>query len=172
MHSTSTGWIKEREKDSYQLTKEILEDFKDWVENKSGWKVIRDIDSQKREINIQTQIHLSAQIYKKYHNFDISREANAGRGPVDFKLSIGKDVTVVEVKLSSNPQYLHGFEIQIEEYAKAENTDKKVYALIDMGHPAKVTKIKNKYLEMKKNGKNPPYLIIIDAQEKKSASKA
>ena len=51
---------------------------------------------------------------------DISPEPNSGRGPVDFKISRGEDKTVIEIKLTSNNDCLHGFEVQIEEYAKSE----------------------------------------------------
>jgi hypothetical protein len=172
MRANASGRALGHEKNSYQLCKEIMEKFKDWVENKGGWKLINEAASRKKESSIQAQIQLLGQFYKDYFNLDISREANAGRGPVDFKMSKGKDITVVEVKLSSNPQYLHGFVTQIEEYAKAENTDNKIYVLIDMGHPQKIEKIRRTYDEMKKNGEKPSDLIIIDAQQKASASRA
>ena len=57
---------------------------------------------------------------------------NEGRGPVDFKVSRGNDKTIIEVKLSSNSQYLHGYEVQIEEYGKAERTNQMIYVLIDL----------------------------------------
>ena len=60
---------------------------------------------------------------------------------MDFKISRGQDITIVEVKLTTNDQYLHGFEVQIEEYGKAEQTDKLVYVLVDLGHPRKVQKV-------------------------------
>ena len=44
------------------------------------------------------------------------------------------------MKLSSNSQYLHGYEVQVEEYGKAENTDKLVYVLVDVGNPLKLKK--------------------------------
>ena len=71
----------------------------------------------------------------------MSCEPDEGRGPVDFKISRGQDITIVEVKLTSNDQYLHGFEVQIEEYGKAEQTDNLVYVLVDLGHPRKVQKV-------------------------------
>ena len=64
-----------------------------------------------------------------------------GRDPVDFKISREQDITIIEVKLTTNDQYLHGFEVQIEEYGKAEQTDKLVYVLVDLGHPRKVQKV-------------------------------
>ena len=62
-----------------------------------------------------------------------------GEAPVDFKISRGQDITIVEVKLTSNDQYLHGFEVQIEEYGKAEQTDNLVYVLVDLGTSKKGT---------------------------------
>ena len=45
-------------------------------------------------------------------------EANEGPGPVDLRMSRGNDKTVVETKLSSNADYIHGYEEQIEKYQK------------------------------------------------------
>ena len=47
-------------------------------------------------------------------------EANEGPGPVDLRMSRGNNKTVVEIKLSSNADYIHGYEEQIEQYVKAE----------------------------------------------------
>ena len=55
------------------------------------------------------------------YNYDFSPECNKGRGPADFKISLGNnDKCIIEAKLLSNDQYLHGIETQIIEYAKAE----------------------------------------------------
>jgi hypothetical protein len=53
-------------------------------------------------------IDLIGMSYRKANNLDISCEPDEGRGPVDFKLSRGQDITVIEVKLSTNKQYLLG----------------------------------------------------------------
>ena len=99
-------------------------------------------------------------------------EADEGRGPVDFKVSMGGDKTIIEVKLTTNTQYLHGYEIQIEEYGKAEQTEKMIYVLIDLGHPGKVKKVQELHDMKYNNGEDPPKLIIIDATERQSASRA
>lgn len=72
--------------------------------------------------------------YISANDLDISFEPDAGRGPVDFKVSRGGDKTIVEVKLSTNTQYLHGYEEQVEEYGKAECTDKMIYVFVDLGN--------------------------------------
>lgn len=93
------------------------------------------LKSEKREKFIQRLIHLVARNYLECYDMDISFEADEGRGPVDFKISYGGDKTIVEMKLSTNSQYLHGYNVQILEYGKAENTDKMIYVYIDLGNP-------------------------------------
>ena len=86
----------------------------------------------------QRLIHLSALQTVKINNLDFSCEVNNGHGPEDFKISRGNDKTVIELKLSSNSQYLHGYTDQIRQYAKSENTNKMIYVLIDVGNPIRV----------------------------------
>lgn len=168
------GWesfIEKESIDSLNASKEILSYFRTWVENNKGWYVIQEANSRNREKITQRVIHLSGQCYIKANNLDISCEPDEGRGPVDFKISRGQDITIVEVKLSTNPDYLHGYEDQIEEYGKAENTDKMIYVLIDLGNPGRVKSIQKLHTENITHGKKTPEIIIIDAKEKDSASK-
>lgn len=149
----------------------IIGVFKDWVENNRGWDEILNIESGKREKSVQRLIHLSAKYYVECHNLDLSCEANEGPGPVDFKISRGNDKTIVELKLSSNSDYLHGYEEQIERYAKAEKTDSMVYVLVDTGNPIRVKKLITLYEESVNAGKKVPEVIIINATRQVSASK-
>ena len=149
----------------------IIGVFKDWVENNRGWDEILNIESGKREKSVQRLIHLSAKYYVECHNLDLSCEANEGPGPVDFKISRGNDKTIVELKLSSNSDYLHGYEEQIERYAKAEKTDSMVYVLVDTGNPIRVKKLITLYEENINAGKKVPEVIIIDSTKQVSASK-
>lgn len=49
--------------------------------------------------------------------YDVNREVNNGRGPADFKISIGsKDSTIVEFKLASNSKIRKNLENQVEIY--------------------------------------------------------
>ena len=56
--------------------------------------------------------------------------------------------------MSSNGQYMHGYDIQVEEYAKAEQTDNMVYVLVDVGNPVKVKKLLDRYNRDIDEGKN------------------
>ena len=157
--------------DSYSVSIDLINLLKRWVENNKGWEVICSVESRKREKLLQRIIHGFALSLIETNNLDISCEPDEGRGPVDFKISRGQDITIIEVKLTSNNQYLHGYKIQIEEYGHAERTDSMVYVLIDMGHPARVKKVQDLHDKLYNDGHNPPTLIIIDASEKKSASR-
>lgn len=57
----------------------------------------------KHESAAQLLFYGVADSYCAANNIDLSPESNAGRGPVDFKLSRGStDKVIVEVKLTSN----------------------------------------------------------------------
>ena len=100
----------------------------------------------------------------------MSFEANEGPGPVDLKISRGNDKTVIEVKLSSNADYLHGYEEQIERYAQAEETDKRIFVYVQVGNPIRDERIRERHEERINKGENPPLLFMIDSQEQVSAS--
>ena len=156
--------------DSKRASMEILGFFKRWVENNKGWEVIQDANSRKKEKIVQRIIHFSGLCYIQTNNLALSCEPDEGRGPVDFKVSRGQDVTIIEVKLSTNSEYCNGFKYQIEEYGKAENTDNMIYVFIDLGNSGRVKTIEGLYAENLNKGRKMPELIIIDAKEKVSAS--
>ncbi len=157
---------------SHSVAMNILEFFQQWVENNKGWEVIQNAPSTNREKILQRIFHLSGLSYIKANNLDMSCEPDEGRGPVDFKISRGQDITIVEVKLSSNNQYLHGYEVQIEEYGKAEQTEQLIYVLVDLGNPIKVNKLKELHDRKADEGERTPDLLIIDSTQKESASRA
>jgi hypothetical protein len=157
---------------SYESSLEIIGIYKNWVENQKGYTTLRGNNTRDEEKTIQKTLHGIALYYCMTNNLDISPESNTGRGPVDFKISRGNDKTVVEIKLTSNQETLHGFEIQIEEYAKSEGTENKIFLLIDNGRSSNIIrKVEESYENRKKAGENPATVIVIDAKLKESASK-
>ena len=173
IEKSGISWLsryKDREIDSKTASIEILNLFKNWVEYNRGWEVILSAGTQKREKIVQRVIHLSGIAYIRANNLSLSCEADEGRGPVDFKISRGQDITVIEVKLSSNGQYMHGYDTQVEEYAKAEQTDNMIYVLVDVGNPIKVKKLLDRYNRDIDEDKKVPEVIMIDSTSKESAS--
>ena len=160
-----------KELSSWEATIEVLSLFRDWIENNRGWDEILSTSTSKREKSLQRLLHLSGKYFCTQNNIDMTFEANEGPGPVDLKMSRGNDKTVVEIKLSSNDDYLHGYEEQIEKYAKAEGTTQRVFVYVKVGNPGRDKKIKQVHDVRLEKGDNPPELFIIDSQKQTSASK-
>ena len=104
-------------------------------------------------------------------NLDLSCEANEGPGPVDFKVSRGQDRTVVELKLSSNSDYMNGYESQIQQYADAEGTPNMLFILVDNGHRIRTNRLIEQYNNDLRAGKKVLEVVIVDANMRESASK-
>jgi hypothetical protein len=100
--------------------------------------------------------------------YDVNREVNNGRGPVDYAISKGsRDKTLVEFKLASNSKLKQNLSHQVEIYEKAHSTDSsiKVILYFNADEFTKVNKIlKELKLDQDKN------IILIDAGPKISAS--
>lgn len=158
------------DKSAIQSAEEIVGIFKDWVENNKGWDVIQSAPSNKREKIVQRLFHLGAKQYIRTNDFDLSFEPDAGRGPADFKISQGNDVVVGEIKLSSNTQYMHGYEIQLEEYAIAEGTQQKLYVFVDIGNSIRKKTLCDKHTSRISAGEKVPVLVIVDSTIKNAAS--
>ena len=61
---------------------------------------------------------------------------------------------------------------QIEEYGKAEKTDKMIYVLVDLGNPIKIQKLIELHDRKVDEGLDCPEVVIIDSTKKESASNA
>ncbi len=100
--------------------------------------------------------------------FDVNREVNNGRGPVDFKVSKGsKDSTLVEFKLASNPRLKKNLENQVEIYKKASCTDRAIKVILYFTDEeyAKVTGILN---DLNLHGCDD--IVLIDAIDQKPSA--
>ena len=116
---------------------------------------------------------ISEEICREY-NVDISPEVNQDRGCLDFKFSNGRLKVVVEVKLTSG-DLIHGYEKQLPEYMRAEDTSKGIFlVIINTKNPDDKIEVLHQLSEspwLKENGEDFPEIIIIDGRKKQSASK-
>lgn len=151
------------------VVSDILSQFKDLVENKGLWKQFWNKDwTPKNEKSAQEIFYAVADSFCKANNIDLSPEANFGNGPVDFKFSNGYDAkVVVEMKLSTNPKIVHGYEKQLEVYKAAENTSNGIFLIIDVGQ------IGGKYEKVLQLKQNFPLSEVwyVNAEYKESASR-
>lgn len=169
--------IKLSQPESFQdmiyLIEIICLKFKELVEENGLWRLLYDDKIYpKRESAAQLLFYGIADAYCNANNIDLSREVNNGHGPVDFKLSKGADKKVViEIKLTSNQQLMHGFEVQLPKYMKQENTNRAIYLIIENGHRRRFDKFQSYYNKLSKEHKEKIKYIMIDANIQKSASK-
>ena len=114
-----------------------------------------------------------ADAYCSANNVDLSREPNAGNGPVDFKVSSGYTGRVlVEIKLSSNSHLAKGFTDQLPAYEKSEGTEESFLVILRVTESdaaiREVLQIRDAAL---KAGRKTPTVIVIDARPTPAGSK-
>lgn len=162
---------KSNSNNSYDAALEIVESFKNLVEFHRLNTIINGDHSKLNEKGVQTLIYAVAHMFCNKFNWYLSPETDSGRGAVDFVLSRGNDKTVIEVKLTSNQKCVHGLEVQIEEYAKAENTKNKIFILVkNEDRTDRVNEVLGKRAEMLRQGITPATVVVIDIKPKASAS--
>lgn len=142
-----------------------VEFMKDVIENKDGYRLFYYKGNPiQREADLQVIYRLTW-----YSSpYDVNREVNNGRGPVDYTVSKGsKDKSLVEFKLASNTKLKMNLENQVKVYEKASDTKQsiKVIMYFDAVELKKVTDIlKELKLENDKN------IILIDAGNNKPSA--
>ncbi|EGR0396372.1 MULTISPECIES: hypothetical protein [Vibrio] len=160
--------------DVLDVVRQILVKFRELVEDKGIWKELWDSnDEPRKEKAAQRLFFVVADSYCTTNNLDLSPEADNGNGPVDFKVSQGADAKVlVEIKLSTNGQAVHGYEKQLEIYKTADNTDVGIFLLIDVGGMGtKHARIQAARDHMLRANLPASEIFVVDGKPKASASK-
>ncbi|PPG90695.1 hypothetical protein C5C00_01595 [Rathayibacter rathayi] len=141
--------------------------FKKWVEDKDGYLELNRANGLASEAEVQRLIFLTLQASE----FDINREVNNGRGPVDFKVSRGRDSTLIEIKLASNSHLERNLERQVEIYKRANETAQAITVIIcySAAEQEKVKRILTR-LDLPVNDE----IVVVNARkdDKPSGSKA
>ena len=150
---------------SYEESLKRVQFLKEVIENNDGYKLFYvDGNPIKRESDLQVIYRLTWFA----SDFDVNREPNNGRGPVDYAVSkSAKNKTLIEFKLASNSKLKQNLAKQVEIYEQANNTKNsiKVILYFDAKEYNKVAKILRELkLEKSEN------IVLIDAEPKLSAS--
>ena len=155
--------------DSYEEALRRVNFLKHVIENKDGYRIFYyDGQHVEREETVQVLFRLTWYASP----YDVNRETNNGRGPVDFKVSRGSaDKSLVEFKLASNSQLRRNLEKQVAIYQVANQTAKsiKVIFYFSAKEHARVLQILQ---ELGLNGTPSVVLVDAGADNKPSASKA
>jgi hypothetical protein len=157
------------------ITEAIVAYFKLVVEDNGLWALFYNDDgSPRREAIIQRTFQAVAQAYCDANNLDLAVEPNAGRGPVDFKVSRGSVARVlIEFKRSRSSKLLQGYTDQVETYAKAENATASLYVVVDFGiDDARMNRLYAAIDDDKRRGQKRPIVVIIEAWKHVPGSRA
>lgn len=163
----------EREEELSQCITDMCYSFKNFVENEGGYKLLWNKERPKSESAAQLLLYGITKAHCMHLDIDISKECNAGSGPVDFKYSQGyKKRVLLETKLVSNSKYWNGLTKQLPKYMDAEGIENGIYMIIAFN-----SNEFNKCNELKQKIKELDFaysieIIVIDASNDKiSASK-
>jgi len=110
-------------KNSYDEAKKKINILKGYIENNDGYKLFYDIKTGERVKGEKDLQLLFGLVCSESTTFDVNREPNLGRGPVDYKFSKGSaDKTLVEFKLANSKRLKSNLQNQVEIYQKANQT--------------------------------------------------
>lgn len=154
--------------DSFQEALRRIHFLKDVIENKDGYRIFYVKGSPiKREADLQIMYRLT---WFADQGYDVNREVNNGRGPVDYKVSKGSiDKTLVEFKLASNSKLRQNLKHQVDVYEAANNTSKSIKVIMHFTD-SEATKTKDILRELGLSNRPDVVLIDANADNKPSAS--
>lgn len=157
----------------------LAETFKGAVEDNGLWRALWDDGITKhRPENIAQVIARSTWIeHCRARDIDISREADCGRGPVDFKFARGWQMRgLIEVKHISSTQFAHGAETQLPIYLKGEQAPFGIYLCIGYRdrdfEEERIGLVTSTCKAITEQGTTRIVPVFVDARPKRSASKA
>ena len=153
--------------------------FKSAVEDNGLWRALwNDGNTRHRPEKIVQVIARSTWIeHCRAKDIDISREADCGRGPVDFKFARGWSMRgLIEVKHIPSSQFAHGAETQLPIYLKGELARFGVYLCVGYSdqdlNPDRLELVTDACNAIASQGNTRIVPVFVDARPKASASKA
>ncbi len=156
---------------SYDEARARANCFKQYVENQDGYRLLNK-PGQKRPLATEKEVQLFFGLIFFGSEFDVNREVNNGRGPVDFKVSRGAiDKSLIEIKLASNSQLKRNLQNQVEVYEKANGTRTSVKMIVCYTD-ADVAKVDAVLKELDLRSEKSIVVIDARADNKPSGSKA
>jgi hypothetical protein len=159
--------------DVYDLVNGICSRFKELVEDNRLSRILYNDNGRARPEKVaQLFFFALATFYCDANELDLSPEADAGVGPVDFKFSKGKAKVTVEVKLTSNQNLVHGFTEQLPAYSRAERTNRSLLLVVRNGdHGARLRALQKAVSDAASGAAAVPTVVIVDGRKQESASK-
>lgn len=168
LHSNSDFYSAEPA-DTFEDSMARIRYLKHVIENNDGYRVFY-VDGQ--PIRREHDLHVMYRLVCYGSPYDVNSEVNNGRGPVDFKASLGsKDSTLVEFKLASNPKLKANLQKQVAVYAKANLTTKAITVIMYFTE-REYKRVLDLLNELQLSGREDIVLIDARSDNKPSASVA
>jgi len=163
------------EDDFIGIINEINGKYKHFVEFNKGYELLwNDDGSQRSETAVQRSYLGVVRGYCEANNIDISKEANIGRGPVDFKFSKGYiQRTILEIKLANNSHFWDGAEQQLPAYLVDNGVKTGFFMVVryNRNDDRRLFKIREIIKNINRKGNYKIIYSEIDAAPKLSASR-
>jgi hypothetical protein len=157
------------EPNSYEAALKRAHFLKDAIENKGCHRIFY---CKGKPIERESDLQVLYRLTWYNTSMDVTREANDGRGPADYKISRGaKDKSLVEMKLASNTQLERNLKKQTDVYQRASDASRTVKIIIYFS--AEQKRRVDRILKALK-ASDEPSIVVIDARSdnKPSGSKA
>ncbi len=139
------------------------------IEDQGCWRIF--YDKQGNPVEREKDVQILFRLVWFGTRSDIGPEANDGRGPVDFKVSRGRDKTLVEMKLAKNSKLEANLQKQVEVYQTAADAERGIKAIIYFSY-AQLQRVRAILERLKLEGNHD--IVLLDARNdnKPSASNA
>lgn len=155
--------------DSFEEAIRRLLFLKSIIEDQDGYRMFY---HKGKPIQREADLQLMYRLTWFASTYDVNREVNNGRGPVDFKISKGsRDKTLIEFKLASNSKLKQNLKHQVGVYEAANDTAKSIKAILYFAE-SEFRKVQTVLTELGLNGRRDVVLIDACATNKPSASNA
>jgi hypothetical protein len=113
---------------SFAESMQRVQFLKGVIEDKDGWRVFY---VEKQPITQESHLQLLYRLTWFASPLDVNREVNNGRGPVDYKVSMGSaDATLVEFKLARNTKLKANLQSQVPIYEVANDTKSSITVIL------------------------------------------
>jgi len=152
---------------SYEQSLKRVHYLKHVIEDQGGHRLFY---VKGKPVQRETDLHVMFRLTWFDTEHDVNAEVNNGRGPVDFKVSMGKkNANLVEFKLAKNTGLEKNLQHQVKIYEKASEANASIKVIMHFSE----TELMRVMNILRRLGLvNRPDIVMIDASPKASASKA
>jgi hypothetical protein len=153
---------------TYDEAHQRLAYLKDVIENKGGHRFFW---SKGEPLHREEDLHILYRMTWFATEADVSTEVNDGRGPADFKISKGRQKSIVEFKLAKNKGLEKNLTHQTEIYQKASDAQHGIKAIVYFTRE-ELEKVQRMLKKLKLDKNRNVVLINARRDDKPSGSKA